>query len=158
MVNSILSCPEWSINEMRVGCCCTQVSGSKTLPIFYAGCNGAFFGPRGCGLGSVDMQRHSFAGLKGPANVSASWVSPADGSLKVTASGGVRVGVPGRWYGVEYSNRIDGVEVPVVWTPPPDKPNDKPLPAGAPVSEFKGGGMGLVFEIPEGGVLYAWHV
>ena len=85
-------------------------------------------------------------------------MSPADGSIKVTASGGVRVGVSDRWYGVQYSNRIDGVEVPVVWTPPPNKPNDKPLPVGRPMSELAGGDAGLIFEIPVGGVLYAWHI
>lgn len=64
---------------------------------------------------------------------------------------------------------IDGVEVPVVWTPQPGKPNDKPLPAGRPMSEFTGGGARLIDLLrslkeecctrgTEGGVLYAWHL
>ena len=132
------------------------VSGAAELPIFYSGCNGAFFGPRACGLGSVSIKRHGFAGLKGPANVTASFVSPADGTMRVTASGGVRVAVDGVG-GTDRCTPIDGVEVPVVWTLP-KRPNQKPLPPGYPLHDMVGGGVGVTFEIPEGGILYAWHV
>jgi hypothetical protein len=134
------------------------LAGSEEIPLFYAGCNGAFFGPRACALSSVMMKRHGFAGLAGPANVTASYVTPLDGSLRVTATGGVRVGVIGRWYGTQHCTPINGTEVPVEWIPPPNKPNDKPLPIGKPLGDLVGGAVGLMFEIPRGAVLYAWHL
>jgi hypothetical protein len=111
------------------------------------------------------MQRHGFAGLKGPANVTAAWQAVADGSLRVTATGGVRVGVVGKWYQPELCEPIDGVEVPVRWRMPPVKPGGrphKPLPAGRPLDDpdngLVGGAVGLQFMIPAGAVLYAWQV
>lgn len=104
------------------------------------------------------VKRHGFAGLRGPANVTASMQAVVDGSFKVTATGGVTVGVIGMWYGTQECAPIDGVEVPVVWTAPPNKPNDKPLPVGKPLAELVGGAAGLTFSIPAGGVLYAWHM
>ena len=89
----------------------------------------------------------------------------ADGSFKVTATGGVRAGVVGKWYGTELCTPIDGVEVPVVWNMPPTRPGKKPpkpLPAGKPLDDpdngLVGGAVGLVFEVPAGAVLYAWHL
>eukprot|EP01052_Picozoa_sp_SAG31_P037922 SAG31_NODE_4976_length_2823_cov_1.737885_2_plen_114_part_00 len=113
----------------------------------------------------MSIKRHGFAGLKGPANISTTWQVVADGSLKVTASGGVKVGVVGKWYGTDLCEPIDGVEVPVVWKPPPSKPGHlppKPLPPGRPLDDpdngLVGGAVGLQFMVPEGAVLYAWHV
>ena len=102
-------------------------AGSEKLPLFYTGCNGAFFGPRACALGSVAIGRHAFAGLAGPANVSASWVLVTNGTLRVTATGGVRVSAVGV-AGVlaELCDPVDGTEVLVAWrmkrgkTPCPD--------------------------------------
>ena len=111
------------------------------------------------------MRRHGFAGLKGPANVSATWQVVADGTLKVTATGGVRVGVVGKWYGTSLCNPIDGVEVPVTWNLPQTKPGHHPpkaLPPGRPLDDpdmsLVGGAAGLEFYVPAGAVLYAWHI
>ena len=37
--------------------------GAAQLPLFYAGSNGAFFGPRAGALGVAYVGRHAFAGL-----------------------------------------------------------------------------------------------
>jgi hypothetical protein len=61
-------------------------SGSDTLPLFYNGCNGAFFGPRACAVGSVSIGRHAFAGLAGPATVLSSWAIVNNGTIRVTGA------------------------------------------------------------------------
>ena len=143
-------------------------AGSDKLPLFYTGCNGAFFGPRACALGSVEIGRHAFAGLAGPANVSASWVLVTNGTLRVTATGGVRVSAVGvAGVSAELCDPVDGTEVLVAWrvkrgkTPCPDSgapPHGCTPTAAQSLRKQAGGAIGLVFDVPEGGVLYAWHI
>lgn len=133
-------------------------AGENTLPLFYAGANGAFFGARATNLGSVAIGRHQFAGLSGPANVTSVFtVVERNGTLKVTATGGVTVtmiGVGG--LEADFCDPIDGVEVAVTWRPNPLKPRNKltnPF-----LKNHIGGGKQIMFTIPTGGVLYAWHM
>ena len=118
----------------------------STLPLFYAGCNGRFFGPRSCALGRAQVQTHSFAGYAGPGVVEVAPARVSTGELQVTASGGVRVGVQGSSeLSANASTSVDGVEVGVTW-------------AGTDLSKYAGGAVILVFEVPAHGVLYAYHM
>merc|ERR1712232_1013860 len=71
---------------------------NDTLRFYYAGCNGPFFGSRGCALGLATLQRDGFAGYQGgtvitpPVRVEGdSLIISVDGGR----GGGVRVGVVG---------------------------------------------------------------
>ena len=46
---------------------------AQDLPVYYAGSNGAFFGPRAGALGLAYVRKHMFAGLAGPVVKSAAW-------------------------------------------------------------------------------------
>ena len=140
-----------------------------TLPLYYTGCNGAFFGPRGCGLGLISIQRHGFAGYQGPAVVTASFAAVADGTLRVTATGGVRVGVAGSsTLTAAQCDPVDGVEVAVRWSSNASRPAlpdrsspvvaSPPPPSSFPLSQYVGGAVGLTFDIPAGAVLFAYHL
>lgn len=118
--------------------------------LFYAGCNGAFFGPRSCNLQQAHIGRHAFAGLAGPALVMSSWTHVQTGTLKITATGGVRVGVSNnKRLSARGSTAVDGTEVEVNWVNATSTP---------PLRSYVGGAVGFVFEIPAGGVLYAYHL
>ena len=65
--------------------------------------------------------------------------------------------------GALHANRRRGSSI--VWNMPPARPGKKPpkpLPAGKPLDDpdngLVGGAVGLVFEVPAGAVLYAWHL
>ena len=79
----------------------TASDSSNQLPLFYAGANGAFFGPRAGALGVAYVGRHAFAGLAPPSSstssssassattaaiIRSSWVIVETGTLRVTAS------------------------------------------------------------------------
>lgn len=73
-----------------------------------------------------------------------------DGTLRVTAGGGVRVGVQGNSkLSAAGSTPVDGTEVLVAWANATHSP---------PLASYTGGAVGLVFDIPAGGTLYAYHV
>jgi hypothetical protein len=131
-----------------------MASTAPLLPIYYAGSNGAFFGPRAGSLGVAYVRKHAFAGLAGPGEVTASDAIVQTGTLRVTASGAVRVGVTGVGaLSVAHCPAIDGTEVEVHWNA--TKPSSA---AGPPLAAFVGGAVGLVFHIPVGSVLFAYHV
>lgn len=71
----------------------TASDSSNQLPLFYAGANGAFFGPRAGALGVAYVGRHAFAGLAPPSSsattvaiIRSSWAIVETGTLRVTAS------------------------------------------------------------------------
>eukprot|EP01045_Picozoa_sp_COSAG04_P016170 COSAG04_NODE_1329_length_7203_cov_11.591216_2_plen_170_part_00 len=71
--------------------------GVDELPLWYAGRNGAWEGPRACGLGLASVGRHAFAGYRGGiggGTVQTAPISISTGDLRVTASGGVTMAVP----------------------------------------------------------------
>lgn len=132
-----------------------QYAASSPLPIYYAGSNGAFFGPRAGAMGLAYVGKHAFAGLAGPAEIQASAVQVQTGILRVTASGAVRVAVVGVGkLSFAACTAINGTEVQVNW------PNASygQVQADAPLSEFVSGAVGLRFDVPAGSVLYAFHV
>lgn len=71
---------------------------NDTMRFYYAGCNGPFFGSRGCALGMATLQRDGFAGYQGGRVVTAPVRVEGD-SLIVSLDGGgtsgVQVGVVG---------------------------------------------------------------
>jgi hypothetical protein len=72
-------------------------TANDTLRIYYVGCNGPFFGSRGCAIGMASMQRDGFAGFRG-GRVTTAPIRVSQGVLKVSVDGGssgVRVGVVG---------------------------------------------------------------
>jgi hypothetical protein len=108
-------------------------AGNAELPIYYAGSNGAFFGPRAGAMGLAYVGKHAFAGLAGPGVVQASSVQVQTGTLRVTAYGAVRVAVVG-------VGKLSFAS------------------CTAPLAEFVSGAVGLRFQVPAGSVLYAFHV
>ncbi len=74
------------------------MDGGDTLRFYYTGCNGPFFGSRGCALGLATLQRDGFAGYRGGTVVTVP-VAVAGDSLTLSLDGGntlgVRVGVVG---------------------------------------------------------------
>merc|ERR1712216_454995 len=72
-------------------------SQNETLRLYYAGCNGPFFGSRGCGLGMATLQRDGFAGYQGGTVMTAPF-RVSGTTLKVSVDGGatgIQVGVVG---------------------------------------------------------------
>ena len=70
---------------------------NDTLRFYYAGCNGPFFGSRGCGLGMATLQRDGFAGYQGGTVMTAPF-RVSGTTLKVSVDGGatgIQVGVVG---------------------------------------------------------------
>lgn len=121
--------------------------GARQLPLFYAGCNGRFFSSRSCSLGRALVGRHAFAGFKGPGTVQVAPAKVSTGELRVTATGGVRVGVFEGDHKLQMgaSTVVDGVEVPVTWE-------------NRTLAQYLRGAVGLLFDIPAGAVLYAYHM
>ena len=162
------------------------------LPLYYAGSNGAFFGPRAGSLGVASVGKHAFAGYVGPATITTAWSPVQTGSLKVTAVGAVRVGVQiNSVLTVESCNPVNGTEVAVKWAtnttaagqPAPAEGNGgtdaaaaaaavgwgrsrsssrsrskPPVDPAYPIAEYVGGAVGLVFDVPAGSILYAYHM
>ena len=69
-----------------------------SLRLYYTGCNGPFFGSRGCALGLATLQRDGFAGYQGGTVITVP-VGVAGDSLALSLDGGnstgVRVGIVG---------------------------------------------------------------
>merc|ERR1719183_3485004 len=60
---------------------------NDTLRFYYAGCNGPFFGSRGCALGFATLQRDGFAGYQGGVVVTAPALVVGP-NLRVSVDGG----------------------------------------------------------------------
>jgi hypothetical protein len=71
---------------------------NNTMRFYYAGCNGPFFGSRGCALGFATLQQDGFAGYQGGRVVTVP-VAVLGDSLTISLDGGnssgVRVGIVG---------------------------------------------------------------
>merc|ERR1712110_1393074 len=116
---------------------------NNTLRLYYAGCNGPFFGSRGCALGMATLQRDGFAGYQGGTVITAP-VRVAGNILKVSvdggASSGVQVGIVGdSQFTVENCDPIKGkmTDVTVTWKGSSD------------LSHYVNGAISLEFKIPE---------
>merc|ERR1719498_1097208 len=60
---------------------------NDTLRLYYAGCNGPFFGSRGCAMGLATLQRDGFAGYQG-GKVSTAPVLVTVSMLQISVDGG----------------------------------------------------------------------
>merc|ERR1712232_72066 len=84
---------------------------NDTLRFYYAGCNGPFFGSRGCALGLATLQRDGFAGYQGGTVITPP-VRVEGSVLKVSVDGGstgVQVGIFGsNGFAVENCDPIKG--------------------------------------------------
>lgn len=65
---------------------------NDTLRVYYTGCNGPFFGSRGCALGFATLPRDHWAGYCGGTVVTAP-VRVAGGALRVSVDGGATDGI-----------------------------------------------------------------
>merc|ERR1712083_1103229 len=111
------------------------------LRLYYAGCNGPFFGSRGCALGMATMQRDGFAGYQG-GTVVTSPIRVAGNTLVVSVDGGsgsgVQVGIVDTEFTVDDCDPIKGkqTDMPVTWK---GKSN---------LSKYMNGAVSLEFKIP----------
>ena len=74
-----------------------RTAGNDSLRLYYTGCNGPFFGSRGCALGMATLPRDHFAGYRG-GTVTTAPVLISTSQLRVSVAGGndgVQVGVVG---------------------------------------------------------------
>jgi hypothetical protein len=132
------------------------VQGEADFPLYYAGCNGRFFGPRSCGLGRVSVRRHAFAGLQNehPSETTDVETAPtlvSTGTMRITVggSGAVRVRVVGD-SSMSFERCVpihNATEMEVTWG------------GGSPgLHTYLGGAVALVFRLDPGAVLWAFHV
>merc|ERR1711870_184954 len=127
---------------------------SSTLRYYYVGCNGPFFGTRGCGLGMATLQRDGWAGYKGNGGNGTVITAPvrvAAPFLRVSVNGGsttgLRVGITGdSKRSVENCVPILGEQTDFVvkWKGVSD------------VKQFMNGAISLEFSIPVDGMAFAY--
>eukprot|EP01079_Euglenida_sp_SAG-EU17-18_P005303 gene5304-948_t len=122
-------------------------AGNSTLRLYYAGCNGPFFGSRGCALGMATLQRDGWAGYTGGFVVTAP-VRVSGYVLQISVSGGsfgVQVGIVGSAdYSVDKCDPVKGQQTDAVvsWQ---GKSDINGLVDGAVVLEFKIPGDAMLF-------------
>ena len=126
------------------------VSADGTLRIYYVGCNGPFFGSRGCAVGMASLPRDGFAGYQGGTVVTAP-VRVSGGALIVSVDGclsGVRVGIVGdKEFTIENCDPIKGEQIDKVVT----------WKGKADLSRFTNGAISLEIEIPVDAVAFAYR-
>lgn len=128
----------------------TFQQGDDQFDLYYAGCNGRFFGPRAFWLGRASVLRHGWAGYRArsASTVTAAPKIAGSGDLLVTATGGVTVGVMDiGGLDANVSTVVDGVEVLVTWTA-----------SKTTLAAHRDGAVALSFVLPPGAVLYAYHM
>lgn len=125
---------------------------NDTLRLYYAGCNGPFFGSRGCSLGMATLQRDGFAGYQGGTVMTAP-VRVSGGVLKVSIDGGsasgVQVGIVGdSKFTVDNCDPIKGKQTDVIvsWK------------GNSDLKHLANGAVSLEFKIPADAVAYAFSV
>jgi len=131
-----------------------RTSGDNdTLRLYYTGCNGPFFGSRGCALGMATIQRDGFAGYTG-GSLSTSQVRVASTTLRVSVDGGsssgIRVGILGSDdLSIENCEPLKGAQTDatVTWKG-----------HGSDLSHYANGAISLEFDIPVGAVAFAFAV
>lgn len=123
---------------------------NDTMRLYYAGCNGPFFGSRGCALGMATLQKDGFAGYQGGTVVTAP-VRIAGRTLKVTVDGGSGEGIQVGFFGsdgkaVENCDPIKGkqTDATVSWKGKSD------------LKEDMDGAVSLVFKIPKDATAFAF--
>merc|ERR1712070_628505 len=124
---------------------------NDTLRMYYAGCNGPFFGSRGCALGMATLQRDGFAGYQGGSLVTAP-VRVVGNTLKISVDGGstgVQVGIVGdKDFSVDNCTPIKGkqTDATVSWK------------KGADLSKYLNGAISLEFKIPQDATAFAFSL
>jgi hypothetical protein len=91
------SCGVFSAKQDPLRMAAAADDGSP-LRLYYTGCNGPFFGSRGCAMGLATVQRDGFAGFRGGTVVTVPVAVAGDSvtlSLDGGSTSGVRVGVVG---------------------------------------------------------------
>lgn len=127
-----------------------RTAENDTMRLYYAGCNGPFFGSRGCALGMATMQRDGWAGYRGGTVVTAP-VSVIGNSLRISVQGGtqgVRVGVVGSpTLTIDACDPIVGqrTDAIVTW-------------AGKSDLDMQYGAITLEFSIPSDATLFAYSL
>jgi hypothetical protein len=122
---------------------------NDTMRMYYAGCNGPFFGSRGCALGMVSMQRDGYAGYQG-GTVTTVPILITGKAITVTVDGGstgVQVGiVDDKGLTVENCEPIKGrqTDATVTWKGSSD------------IGAFTHGAVALVFKIPADATIFAF--
>ena len=136
----------------------------------YGGCNGPFFGSRGCALGLARVQKHGWAGLQAHTAVAGRFpaapvhVPTADTGktvlLTIDAPGseGVRVGVVGdpiRTLANSVPLKGKLTEAPAFWRNPHPSHGE---PAKVDLGQYKGGAVELEFAVPPGATVFAYTI
>jgi len=131
-----------------------RTSGSNdTLRLYYTGCNGPFFGSRGCALGMATIQRDGFAGYTGgwllttPVRVASTKLLV---SIDGGSSSGIRVGIVGSEnQSITNCEPLKGTQTDamVTWKG-----------HGSDLSHYANGAIALEFEIPVDAVAFAFAV
>ena len=137
---------------------------NDTLRVYYGGCNGPFFGSRGCAMGVATMQKHGWAGLTatgaeaGHIQVAPVHVTRKSVMVTLDAPGenGIRVGCvgnPNRT--LERSIELRGklTEAPVLWEGGLDL-----SPYMVDEQSRSCGAVTLEFVVPPGATLFAYAV
>lgn len=127
-------------------------TANDTLRIYYAGCNGPFFGSRGCALGLATLQRDGFAGYRG-GNVITAPVLIEQNVLKVTVAGGnttgIKIGIVGDSdFSLDNCDAITGKKTDIIvsWNGKTD------------LSHLRHGAFALEFQVPTDATAFAFSV
>ena len=127
------------------------VAANDTMRLYYVGCNGPFFGSRGCGVGMASVQRDGFAGYQGGKVITAPILVSGD-SIKVSVDGGagagVRVGIVGDAdFSLDASDALVGAKTDVTlsWGGKSD------------VSKYTNGAVSLEFQIAADATAFAFR-
>jgi hypothetical protein len=132
------------------------------LRLYYVGCNGPFFGSRGCGIGMATIMRDGFAGYTGGSVTTAPTLVGVNGTLRLTLDGGttrtrgVRVGVVGsKELSLDRCEPIRGANVDVVvsW-----RGNGTAVAASGALGAFVHGAVQLEFDIPADARVFAYSM
>ena len=129
---------------------------NSSMPLYYAGCNGPFMGPRACALGLAHVQRHGWAGMQGTG--SGGWIQLAPArvgtgvlllTVESTGTAGVRVRLkddPQCTF--ENSIALIGTltEVPAAWR------------GGCDLMAYRGGAVIIELDIAPGATVFAYSL
>jgi hypothetical protein len=131
---------------------------NDTLRLYYVGCNGPFFGSRGCGLGLATLPRDHWAGYRGGQLVTAP-VRVSGSTLNVSVDGGsttgIRVGLLGDpVLTIENCDPIRGKVVDAVVRWKAGTVKRKPWT----LTNLTDGAVTLIFDIPADATAFAFSV
>ena len=124
---------------------------NDTLRLYYAGCNGPFFGSRGCALGMATLPRDHWAGYRG-GNLLTAPVRVIGNELKVSVDGGasgIQIGITmDSEMTIENCDPIKGkvVDHVVTWKGKSD------------LSKWKDGSLSFEIKIPGDATAFAFSI